>query len=110
MGVQVKNPLRYVTDELIFSNDKSIYWLDSTGTKTFGIKLGATNSFSFGNGINNIAIAGPTIYVSGQTRIGNYTTVQKNALTGVPGGLIFDTNLGKLCVYNGASWETITSV
>lgn len=39
----------------------------------------------------------------------NVTTSQKNALAAVAGQIVFDTNLAKLCVYNGASWETITS-
>ena len=40
----------------------------------------------------------------------NVTTAQKNALTAVAGQLVFDTDLGKLCVYNGSVWQTITSV
>jgi len=40
----------------------------------------------------------------------NVTTAQKNALTVSSGVVIFDTDLGKLCVYTGSSWETITSV
>ena len=38
------------------------------------------------------------------------TTTQKNALTAQAGWVVFDTTLGKLCVYNGANWQTITSV
>lgn len=38
------------------------------------------------------------------------TTTEKNALTPSAGWVVFDTTLGKLCVYSGASWETITSV
>lgn len=37
------------------------------------------------------------------------TTAQKIALSASQGQLVFDTNLGKLCVYNGSAWETITS-
>jgi hypothetical protein len=40
----------------------------------------------------------------------NYSTAQKNALTASAGWLVFDTDLSKLCVYNGSTWETITSV
>ena len=39
----------------------------------------------------------------------NVTTVQKNALTPEAGWVVFDTTLGKLCVYTGAAWQTITS-
>jgi len=40
----------------------------------------------------------------------NVTTSQKNALAVSSGVIVFDTDLGKICVYNGSSWETITSV
>ena len=40
----------------------------------------------------------------------NATTTQKNALSAVSGQIVFDTTLGKLCVYTGAAWQTITSV
>jgi hypothetical protein len=39
------------------------------------------------------------------------TTTQKNAISSPATGLVvFDTTLVKLAVYNGASWETVTSV
>lgn len=40
----------------------------------------------------------------------NLTTTEKNALTAVAGCVVFDTTLGKLCVYSGSAWQTITSV
>lgn len=46
--------------------------------------------------------------VDGQTL--NVTTTEKNALTPQAGLVVFDTTLGKLCVYTGAAWQTITSV
>jgi hypothetical protein len=39
------------------------------------------------------------------------TTTQKNAISSPAQGLLlFDTTLVKLCVYNGATWETVTSI
>ena len=38
------------------------------------------------------------------------TTVQKNLLAPEAGWVVFDTTLGKLSVYNGTAWETVTSV
>jgi hypothetical protein len=39
------------------------------------------------------------------------TTAQKNAIVSpVAGQVVFDTTLGKLCVYTGSAWQTITSV
>jgi hypothetical protein len=40
----------------------------------------------------------------------NVTTAEKNALAPEAGWVVFDTTLGKLCVYNGSAWETVTSV
>lgn len=38
------------------------------------------------------------------------TTTQKNAIaTPAAGMVIYDSTLGKLCVYTGAAWETVTS-
>ena len=36
------------------------------------------------------------------------TTTQKNALTVHAGYIVFDSTLGKLCMYTGSSWQTIT--
>lgn len=38
------------------------------------------------------------------------STAEKNALVPEAGWIVFDTTLGKLCVYSGVGWETITSV
>lgn len=40
----------------------------------------------------------------------NVSTAQKNALAASAGWLVFDTDLGKLCVYTGSAWQTVTSV
>lgn len=40
----------------------------------------------------------------------NVTTTEKNALAPSAGWVVFDTDLGKLCVYDGSGWETVTSV
>ena len=41
--------------------------------------------------------------------IPSLTTSQKNSLTATAGQIVFDSTLGKLCVYNGSAWQTITS-
>jgi hypothetical protein len=44
-------------------------------------------------------------------RMPNMTTTQKNAISSPAAGLmVFDTTLGKLCVYTGSAWQTITSI
>jgi hypothetical protein len=40
----------------------------------------------------------------------NVTTAEKNALAPSAGWVVFDTTLGKLCVYDGSAWQTVTSV
>ena len=43
-------------------------------------------------------------------RLPNMTTTQKNAISSPAAGLlVFDTTLGKACVYMGSAWQTITS-
>ena len=37
------------------------------------------------------------------------TTAQRGALTGVAGGMVYDTDLNKMAFYNGSAWEVITS-
>lgn len=37
------------------------------------------------------------------------TTTEKSALTVWQGRMVFDSDLGKLCVYTGAAWQTVTS-
>ena len=49
-------------------------------------------------------------YFSGIAATKQVTTAEKTALAAQPGWVVFDTTLGKLCVYTGAAWETITSV
>ena len=39
----------------------------------------------------------------------NVTTTEKNALAAEAGWVVFDTTLGKLCVYSGSAWQTVTS-
>jgi hypothetical protein len=46
----------------------------------------------------------------GRPVLQNVTTAQKTALTVGAGTLVFDTTLGKACVYTGSAWQTITSV
>lgn len=41
----------------------------------------------------------------------SYTSAEKAVLvTPVTGTVVFDTTLGKLCVYSGTLWETLTSI
>jgi hypothetical protein len=50
-----------------------------------------------------------TIDGSNGVQVPVVTTTQKNALTVTAGYIVFDSTLGKLCVYTGSAWQTITS-
>ena len=60
----------------------------------------------------NFAATFNNLSVAGYIQFPSYTTIQKNALSvsaTSAGIVIFDTDLGKLCVYTGSAWKTITS-
>jgi hypothetical protein len=66
-------------------------------------------------GINNTAPNASSLLDLTSTTKGflppRMTTTQKNAISSPAAGLmVFDTTLVKLCVYNGTTWETITSI
>ena len=50
------------------------------------------------------------LFVGGIFAAKNVTTSEKNALTPSAGWVVFDTTLGKLCVYTASGWQTVTSV
>jgi len=65
--------------------------------------------------VNTTSVAASAILQADSTTKGflppRMTTTQKNAIATPAAGLVvFDTTLGKLCVYSGTAWETITSL
>lgn len=89
---------------LISANNTNVSFLDSGATPRVAIALDASNILQIGAAaINSISSNAPLKFPS-------YTTAQKNALTASAGWMLFDTTLGKMCIYTGASWQTITSV
>lgn len=63
-----------------------------------------------GGSIGRTAGGGILLNADGGVRMPNRTTSQKNAIDGPAAGLmVFDTTLGKLAVYTGSAWQTITS-
>ena len=66
------------------------------------------NSSKTGNPMNSYLNG--VVNFSSATGIATYTTTDKNAIpTPVAGLVVFDTTLLKLCVYNGTTWQTVTS-
>jgi hypothetical protein len=87
---------------------------DATESSFGRLQLGGTTSSFPSIKRNGTAIdfrlADDSAYAQYTGRVGNYTTAAKNALAVAAGALVYDTTLNKLSVYNGASWETVTSV
>jgi|GEM_PF-2111423 len=83
------------------------------------VSAGGTNLASL-NSSAQLGINTTSINVSAQLQVDSTTkgflaprmtsTQKNNIVTPATGLLIFDTTLVKLCVYNGASWETVTSI
>jgi len=106
------------------------YGLDLSGAYNVApirIPYNTTIKTLYSDGSRDVALlayAGGTIYLGGGTsdtaqvylnttagtRFTNVTTAQKNAITPGAGTMLFDTTLGKMCIYTGAAWQTITSV
>ncbi len=42
-------------------------------------------------------------------RLTPITTAEKDALTDIEGSLVYDSDLGKLCIGTAGGWETVTS-
>lgn len=61
-------------------------------------------------GVSSRTTTGAIANTASIVRAPNYSTAQKNDLAAQAGWLVFDTDLGKLCVYTGSAWQTITSV
>lgn len=94
----------------------------------FGIYFNTTRIARFGNegtirfaqniivaGSTNVAINSSAMLQADSTTKGflppRMTTTQKNAIASPASGLVvYDTDLGKLCVRGASAWETITSV
>jgi len=86
------------------TNSWGVYQSDS------GVKNFFNGSVGFGtNSINANAVADFTSTTKG-VLFPRMTTIQKNAITTPSGLVIYDTDLGKLCVRGAINWETITSV
>lgn len=87
------------------------YLMKGAGTSAVAASVIYDDGSNIGIGTSSPA-AGTILDVQSTTkgvRFPNMTTVQKNAMTGAAGAVVFDTTLGKLCVYSGSAWQTITS-
>lgn len=88
------------------------YLLKGAGTAVVTASILFDNGTSIGLGTaspNASAILDVQSTTKG-LRLPNMTTTQKNAIASPAAGLmIFDTTLGKACIYTGSAWQTITS-
>ena len=88
---------------LVSANNTNISFLDSGATPRVAVALDGSNILQIGaTAINSISFNAPI-------RLPSFTTAQKNALTPSAGWKVFDTSLGKECIFNGSVWQTVTS-
>jgi hypothetical protein len=87
------------------NGNQEIITFNSNGDK-FGI-INNNSNLLFYDWVNSLSLM--VLYAAGGVAPTKLTTVQKLALTGVEGMMVYDTTLHKLCVFTGSAWETITS-
>jgi len=116
--LQLNNDTPEECIEISNYNHVGVLTLFAFGSPTFKFDGGGTANFNTGQTMkwgtfNNSDIAGVALQIIAIDRgiqFPNMTTVQKNAMPNIPGNVVFDTTIGKLCVNNGSAWQTITSV
>jgi hypothetical protein len=78
---------------------------------TEGMRLTSLNAVGIGTSFPSASAILDVQSTTRGVRFPNMTTTQKNAISSPAAGLVvFDTTLSKLCVYSGATWQTITSL
>lgn len=100
-----------------FNAGSFIFYRSNTGTAGNAIaspeeimRLDANRNVGIGATATTSAILDVQSTTKG-FRLPNMTTPQKNAIAAPAAGLmVFDTTLGKACLYTGSAWQTITSV
>lgn len=95
----------------------SVLWRDAAGSIVNDIRAAAYSYIAnaFGLTVGSASHDASSILQCDSTTQGflppRVTTTEKNAIASPATGLVvFDTTLGKLCVYGGAAWQTVTSV
>ena len=105
--------LNWDTNRAIISSGTTSTALDLAVNLTTGLKLFTSRSVMIQNGGTFTEEASSQLSVNSTTRgflPPRMTTTQKNAIaTPATGLMVFDTTLGKLCVFS-TTWQTITSV
>lgn len=108
-----------ITDTASASNS-DLMQLQVGGSTRFRVLKSGFFTFNTGGEIaGNLLVGGSSINASAFFEIRSttrgflpprMTTTQKNAIASAVAGLVvYDSTLNKLCVYTGATWETITS-
>jgi hypothetical protein len=102
---------------IYLDNGSGLVW-SLLGGSFFHLQLNFADVLKI-SGLNQMIINGPTVSASAQLQIDSttrgflpprMTTAEKNMIGSlIPGLIVYDTTLNKLCVYTTA-WETITSI
>jgi hypothetical protein len=107
------NPTAVGEGSIVYnSTDKKLYYYKDTGWADVGkVYTGTANQTFRHNGTDWEASSalqndGTDITATGQVRVGNYATKP----TGIgAGAMVYDTALGSLFVYDGATWRAIST-
>ena len=110
---QATNPTSIGEGSIIYnSTDKKLYYAKDTGWADVGkVYVGTANQTFRHNGTDWEASSafqndGTNVTATGQVRVGNYVTKP----TGIgAGAMVYDTTLGSLFVYDGATWRAIST-
>lgn len=98
-----------VSVKKVLSGNVAAYGL-FTGGGTNGIKVDLSGAVGIGTTSPNVSSVLDVTSTTQGFLPPRMTTAQKNAIANTAGLIVFDTDLGKLCVNTGTGWQTITSV
>ena len=94
-----------ITEKKTFNNVWFLFFEKLYRSLTSSLSISGTGYFGMGN------INSSSKFQIDSTTQGfqppRMTTAEKNAISGPTAGLmVFDTTLGRICVYDGATWDT----
>jgi hypothetical protein len=107
------------TGQYIYLDNGAGFVWSLLGGSSFALQLNFADVVRV-SALNQMIINGTTFSASAQLQVESttrgflpprMTTAQKNMIGSlIPGLIVYDTTLNKLCVYGASAWETITSI
>jgi hypothetical protein len=99
------------TTAIVVAGNNTILVDSSQGLGIFqGVGIGTTNPRCYAD-FSDAGTSGPNVLAAGRFMLPpRLTTSQRNSLSTVEGGLIYNTTLHRLELYNGTSWVGIATI